>query len=76
MKKRKRVSLEPELEAMAADWNPRRCLEMSKVFDRWSSQLQVKAFILVRDADDPGPSFAARRARVQRALRDRRAILN
>jgi hypothetical protein len=74
--KPKRVTLEKELEKIAATWGPIKRLEAADMFARWSHQLRLSAFIMVRDADDPGPSFSQKRARVRRGLRNLAAKLN
>lgn len=76
MKKKERVTLEPELQAVAKHWGPIKRLEMAAMFARWTHQLRVSAFIMVRASDDPGPSFCARRARVRRGLQNPKANQN
>lgn len=68
MKIRKRVMLEPELEAIAGKWGAIHRLEMAKMFRRWAHQLEVSALMICRDVDDRGPSFCSKRARVRRSL--------
>lgn len=68
-KKRKRVLLEPDLEAIAGTWGPIQRLETAKMFRRWAHELEVSALMMCRDEeDDQGPSFSAKRRRVRRAL--------
>jgi len=47
---RKRVQLEPALEAMAGDLGAAQCRRAAAVFQRWARELEVKARILERDA--------------------------
>ncbi|MDB6020026.1 MAG: hypothetical protein JWR19_4515 [Pedosphaera sp.] len=47
--KRKRVTLEPELEALAVEWDgPMRAI-LAKKFKRWSRQLDLSAQIMAKD---------------------------
>lgn len=69
--------LEKELEAFAGDWGIFQCLENSSKFRRWADELEVKAFILARSADeDSAPSLPSKRRRVARGLRCPKARLN
>lgn len=56
---RPRVTLEPELEAMAASWGPIHRLEMADKMERWIRQLRVSARITLRDRSRkiPKPSL-------------------
>lgn len=47
------VTLEPELEEMAALWTPAKRLEMARYFTRWARQLKVSAFILSKNSNVP-----------------------
>lgn len=69
MKNKKRMTLEAELEAIAGKWGPLHRLDAAKMFRRWAHQLEVTAFMMCRDADDPNPSFSQKKWRVRRALR-------
>lgn len=42
----KPITLEPELELLAATWSASRCRSSARVFARWARQLMVKAQIL------------------------------
>jgi hypothetical protein len=46
MKPRKRITLEPELEALAGDWAPEMRRIVAKKFRRWARELDVSAFII------------------------------
>ena len=48
MKTVKRVTLEPELEELAAEWKPEMRLIVAKKFRRWARQLSVSARILMK----------------------------
>lgn len=76
MKQRKRIILEPELEAFAGKWGVLTCLEAARKFGRWQKQLEMKAHILVKSADDDPPSFSSKARRVRRALQCPRAKQN
>jgi hypothetical protein len=45
-----RVTLEPELQEIAALWPPAKRLEAAAKMLRWARQLKVSAFIMLRDA--------------------------
>jgi len=63
-----RVSLEPELEEIAAFWPAAKRFEMARKFRRWARQLRVSGFILFHDshpASRPSLRFVAlRKARL------------
>ena len=48
------VTLEPELEEVAALWGPVKRFEMARKFGRWQRQLRISAFIMLH-ASHPGP---------------------
>jgi len=48
------VTLEPELEEIAAYWGPNKRFEMARKFMRWGRQLRVSGFIMIH-ASHPGP---------------------
>jgi hypothetical protein len=68
--KSKRITLEAELEAMAGEWGPLRCLETAAKMERWARQLRLKARITLRDRfwGKPQPSLIT--------LPRRKAVLN
>lgn len=47
---RKRVTLEPELEGLAKDWNAEMRRIVARKFKRWARQLEISAEIMKRDA--------------------------
>lgn len=67
-RKTRRISLEPELEEVAAFWPAAKRFEMARKFARWARQLRVTAFILFQDshpASKPSlPAVALRKARL------------
>lgn len=69
--KRKHIILEPKLEAISHDWDVLDCLDGAKLFKSWSRQLEVKAFMMAKSADDDPPSPAARLRRLRRSLSTR-----
>jgi hypothetical protein len=46
----KRVTLEPELEVLAREWNPEMRRVVARKFIRWARQLRVSARIMMLDA--------------------------
>jgi len=42
------VTLEPELEEIAAMWGPNKRFEMAQKFRRWGRQLRISGFIMLR----------------------------
>jgi hypothetical protein len=65
-----RVTLEPELEQIAALWGPLHRLEMAAKLERWARQLRVSARITLRDRARTSPKP------VLRPLPARKAALN
>jgi len=49
-----RVTMEPDLERMAAGWAPSVRLEMAARFRRWARQLRLSAVIALADQRPPG----------------------
>jgi len=66
-----RVTLEPELEEIAASWPAAKRFEAARKFSRWARQLKVSASIMASDAR--GRTF--RRISVPRLPR-RKTVLN
>ena len=52
------VTLEPELEEIAALWGVNKRFEMAKKFRRWGRQLRISGFIMLH-ASHPGPKRPA-----------------
>jgi len=50
-----RIRLEPELEAIAADFNAHQCRIVARLYARWARQLRVKAQILEQDSQPVPP---------------------
>lgn len=69
MKPKKRVIMEPELEAIAGAMDPNQRREMAKKMARWSKQLEFTALILELDA-------APRRPGVLKRVSRRHLLLN
>lgn len=53
----KPVTLEPELERIAANWLPAKRLVISRKLRRWARQLEVSAFILAQKPGCPRERF-------------------
>jgi hypothetical protein len=66
-----RVTLEPELEEMAALWPAAKRFEVALKLKRWSKQLKISAQIMVSDGRGQKP-----RAASVPALPRRKALLN
>lgn len=66
--KRKRILMQPELEAIAGEWGPIVRLKAADTFEQWARELRVTAFMMCRSADDDPPSFASKKRRVRRGL--------
>jgi hypothetical protein len=49
-----RVTLEPELEKMAALWPAAKRFEVAQKLNRWAKQLRISALIMASDGRGPG----------------------
>jgi hypothetical protein len=67
--KKRRFTLEPELEEETALLTAAQRMRLARKFERWARQLRVSAFILRQDAH-PGPRPSLR------AVPRRRLVLN
>ena len=65
-----RVTLEPELQEIAALWPPAQRLEAAEKMHRWARQLKISALIMLKDSR-PKP-----RRRGVPVLPPRKALLN
>lgn len=66
-----RVTLEPELQEIAALWPAAKRFEVAQKLGRWAKQLKISALIMASDGRGSGP----RRASVP-VLPRRKAVLN
>jgi len=66
-----RVKLEPELEAVAADWSAAKRLALARKLRRWTHQLEISAVILELDAQRRGTHRP-----VLKFVTPRKAVLN
>lgn len=66
-----RVTLEPELEEIAALWPAAKRFEVADKLKRWAKQLKISALIMASDGRGPGPKPVS-----VPVLSRRRAVLN
>ena len=61
------VTLEPELEEMAALWPAAKRFEMAQKFRRWARQLKVSGLIMTRAASHGNPPASMPRVALRKA---------
>ena len=69
-KLRKRVTLEPDLEAVAGGWAPALRLRMARLYMRWGHQLKLSAIIEIKAKNPSAPKPSLRPMPARRLRRN------